>query len=88
MRETDNHFSGAQLEALGQRGLSLTRTPWRRVRVATLTAPNLRITDDPPIPTSLIFADRDPKCPIVDQNETGQLVILPDGAGRWMRGFR
>lgn len=79
MRETDHHFSAAQLEALHSRGIPLTTAPWRRVKMAVLRS--LSITDPGHVTG---HAERDPMCPILDSNARGDLVILPDGSETWV----
>ena len=81
MKETDDHFSADQMAALKRRNLPLTWPRWRRVNVM-LERP-ISIPDDggiiPPI-------DRSPKCPILDSDDMGDLIVLPDGQELWVQG--
>lgn len=82
MKETDDHFSAAQLDALKRRGIPVGAAAWRRVRMAIRRG--ISIKDDPALIVG--HAERQPMCPIIDSSETADLVVLPDGSERWIQG--
>ena len=80
MRETDDHFSAAQLAAISKYGLSLADVPRRRVALVVPRA--ISIAERPGLPH---FAERRPLCPILDADDKGDLIVLPDGTERWVQ---
>lgn len=81
MRETDDHFSAAQIAALDRLGIAFSTVPRKRVAIAMLEPAG--IADDPH--TIPIIVARQPICPIVKSDDVGDLIILPDGEERWVQ---